>query len=85
MNKGTCRTCIHYYQHYALNERRFFRVYCGHCPFKKSRKVTPDTKACEHYEFSPSTESAFVTKEYLSKALLTYILQLDLLPEIEDF
>lgn len=84
MNTETCRTCAHYYQHYALNERRFYRVYCGHCPMKKSRKVTPDTKACEQYEFSPPDEAAFVTKEYLSKALLDYILHLELLPKIEE-
>ena len=29
-------------------------------------------------------EKAFVTKEYLSKALLEYVLKLELLPKIHD-
>ncbi len=33
---------------------------------------------------SESDESAFATREYLSKALLEYMLKLDLLPEIHD-
>ena len=33
---------------------------------------------------SDPDERAFVTKEYLSKLLLEYMLKLDLLPEIQD-
>lgn len=44
----------------------------------------PDETVCEHYRQGASVESAFVTKEYLSKALIEYVLKLDLLPEIHD-
>ena len=34
--------------------------------------------------FAESVENAFVTKEYLRKSLLEYILKLELLPEIYE-
>ena len=43
-----------------------------------------DSKACENYMQSDSAEQAFISREYLSKALLEYMLKLELLPEIYD-
>lgn len=31
MEEKQCKNCAHYYQHYAMDERRIFRVFCGHC------------------------------------------------------
>lgn len=84
MNVKQCKNCQHFVQHLALNKRRIFRVYCGHCTYGKSKRKLPDSNACENYVPGPSAEEAFVTKEYLSKELLQYMLQLELLPEIEE-
>ena len=84
MDAVSCNTCIHFRQHYALNNGKIFRVYCGHCTCGKVRRKRPDAKACENYLLSESTENTFATREYLSKALLDYILRMELLPEIND-
>ena len=84
MDNHSCKTCAHYRQHYTFDQRKIFRVYCGHCTYQKIKTKRPDTKVCEHYLLSESAEKAFVTKEYLSKALLEYMLELELLPEIYD-
>lgn len=82
MDKNFCKTCAYYRQHYTFDQRKIFRVYCGHCTYQKAKTKRPDSKACENYLLSESAENPFVTKEYLSKALLEYILGLELLPEI---
>ena len=84
MDSNTCRTCLYYRQHYAFDQRKIFRVYCGHCTYQKAKTKRLDLKACENYLPSDPDEKAFVTKEYLSKVLLEYVLKLDLLPEIHD-
>ena len=84
MNNNFCNTCMHYRQHYTFDHRKIFRVYCGHCTYQKAKTKRPDSKACENYSISKSPEQAFVTKEYLSKVLLDYILRLELLPDIYD-
>lgn len=84
MNKNRCKDCAHYYQHYALNERKIFRVYCGHCAQGSVKRKQPDSLACEQFSLGTPDEQAFATKEYLSKALLQYLLSLELLPPIEN-
>ena len=84
MDNNFCKTCAHYRQHYTFDRRKIFRVYCGHCTYRKVKTKRPDTKACEHYLLSETAEKAFATKEYLSKALLEYMLKLELLPEIYE-
>ena len=86
MNYKHCSDCRYYLQHYTFNdnERKLFRVYCGHCTFSKVKRKQPDAMACENFVSGSVQEDAFVSKEYLSKALLQYILDLELLPEIED-
>ena len=89
MQEKTCCSCAYYRQHYILNERKILRIYCGHCtditrkPYRTKTK-RPDTKACENYIETESDTNHFVSKEYLSKALLDYITKLDLLPEIQN-
>lgn len=84
MDKKICKNCVHFHQHYALDQRKIFRVYCGHCTVQTGRKGRPDAVACDNYTPAPPDESAFATKEYLSKELLQYLLNLELLPKIED-
>lgn len=84
MEKYLCKNCKNYHQHYALNSRRLFRVNCGHCVLHITKKKKPDTAACEEFALGQPDENAFVGKEYLSKELLRYVLQLEILPEIED-
>lgn len=82
MGKEKCGSCEHFRQHYAFDKRRIFRVYCGHCTISKVKRRRPDADACENYKLSEPDENAFVTKEYLSKALLDHVLSLELLPQI---
>ena len=84
MHSKICCNCTHYNQHYAINSRQIFRIHCGHCTFEKPRHKKPFTKACENYAEGQPDEAAFATKEYLSKELLQYLLNLELLPEIKD-
>ena len=82
MNEPECKDCQYFIQHYGLDNRRLYRIFCGHCIFRKTRTKQPDAHACEHFLPAPPVNT-FVTKEYLSKELLQYVLNLDLLPEIE--
>ena len=84
MDQNSCRTCVYFRQHYAFDQRKLFRVYCVHCVFQRVKTKRPDSKACENYIYSESNEQAFATKEYLSKVLLEYMFNLELLPEIYD-
>ncbi|MBO5868812.1 MAG: hypothetical protein J6Q54_07890, partial [Oscillospiraceae bacterium] len=80
----TCESCCHFRQHYALDDKKIFRVYCGHCTFTKVKHRKPWTKACSSYIPAQPDSDSFVSKEYLSKALLRYMLELELLPEIQE-
>ena len=84
MDYTVCSSCVYYRQHYTFDERRIFRVYCGHCTFQKAKKKLPDAKACANYVKGDPIEASFVSREYISKALLEYVVKLELLPEIQD-
>lgn len=84
MEHNTCSTCAYYRQHYTFDRRKIFRVYCGHCAYRRPKTKRPDSKICESYIQSEPDEAAFATREYLSKALLEYMLHLELLPQIYD-
>lgn len=84
MLKKQCKECQHYLQHYTFDSRKIFRVYCGHCTLERAKRKRPDAQACKNYIPGTLQEDAFVSKEYLSKELLAYILRLELLPEIGD-
>jgi len=83
MREQHCSDCQHYLQHYALSRNKIFRVYCGHCTYNRAKQKRPDAKACKDFVAAISREDAFVSKEYLSKELLQYVLSLELLPEIQ--
>ena len=84
MENNQCKNCAYFRQHYALDRRKIFRIYCGHCTLQTPKTKRPDTLACGSFVPTLPDESAFVTKEYLSKELLRYLLQLELLPPIEE-
>ncbi len=84
MEYQTCQNCKHFRQHYGLEETRIFRVYCGHCVLSRIKNKKPDQKACEKFAQKENKEKDFVSKEYLSKFLLDWVRQLELLPEIKE-
>jgi len=84
MEDKRCQECKYYLRHYTLDANKIFRVYCGHCSFPRPRTKKPDAKVCENFIPGSAPEDAFASKEYLSKELLQYVLNLELLPEIED-
>ena len=88
MKEKTCRSCAYYRQHYILDEKGLIRIHCGHCTAGKlsaaSKRRKPDTPICEAYVPGPPDAEAFVSQEYLTKALLGHVLSLPLLPNIED-
>ena len=84
MNEETCQMCGYFRQHFTLDTRKIFRVYCGHCTRYPGKRKRPDTKACESFVLGAAQEEAFASKEYLSKEILQYVLGLELLPEIEE-
>ena len=84
MRTATCKDCEYYLQHYALNQRRLFRVNCGHCRKYPTKRKRPDLPACDRFVAGTPDEEAFASKEYLSKELLQYLLNLELLPKIEN-
>ena len=82
MGEKLCQNCRYYKHHFTLDQRKMFRVYCGHCTFSRARHKKPDAVACDNFVPGDPAEDAFVSKEYLSKELLQYMLSLELLPEI---
>lgn len=84
MNEATCKDCKNFLQHYGLNKEGLFWLYCGHCTLPGVRRKRPDTKACKNYVPGTDITEAFIKKEYLSKALLEYMLRLELLPHMDD-
>ena len=84
MEHSTCETCLHFRRHYGISDGRIFRIHCGHCVYPKTRRKQPTANACQFYEPTTPVEDAFVTKHYLTKELLQHLLNMELLPPIED-
>ncbi len=85
MENNHCKNCAHFHQHYGLNKKKLFQVFCGHCTaVNRIRKRQPDALACDLFVAAPPEENPFVSKEYLSKSLLEYMMRLELLPQIPD-
>lgn len=76
--ESTCKQCTHYVQHYGLFEGKLRPLFCGHCLLnhKKSRK--PYMPVCEQFVQDTPVEDKMVTKEYLTRALLQHILDMEL-------
>ncbi|MBE6916605.1 MAG: hypothetical protein E7470_01695 [Ruminococcaceae bacterium] len=84
MEKICCQQCKYYRQHYTLDSQRILRVYCGHCTNPTAKHKRPHTAACNAFVPGTPDEDTFVSKEFLTKALLQRVLDMDLLPPIED-
>ena len=88
MEKKRCNSCAFFKQHYGLDGKKLYRLYCGHCIKAKAHALSkgrkPDALACAQYVPGEPDTSSFANKEYLSKTLLEYVLKLPLLPDIED-
>ena len=83
MEEKTGESCEFFMQHYGMRGGRVFWIHCGHCTFSKVFKTRPDKKACAHYVPGESDRDGFVSKEYLRKELLQYMMKLEIMPEIE--
>lgn len=84
MEKAHCQNRHYYVRHYAIDNRRIFRVHWGHCTLDRIRLKQPGAEACGGFCPGSPQQDAFVSKEYLSKELLQYMLRLELLPEIGE-
>ena len=84
MGEQHCSNCRYFLQHYTLIGNKITRIYCGHCTLNRAKQKRPDASACKDFVEGVSQEAAFASKEYLSKKLLQYVLNLELLPEIQD-
>ena len=84
MTNETCKTCVHFHQHYSLKDGKITRVFCGHCIFPKVKTKYPYTKACENYSYAPPDEEAFADKKYLTKEMIRHLFEMEFLPSIED-
>ena len=84
MENQTCKNCKYFRQHYGLGDKGFFRLHCGHCAHPHLRNRKPEQKACAEFIPGESKEKKFVSKQYLSKSLLDWVRQLELLPEIRE-
>ena len=80
----TCQKCEHFRRHYGVDGTRIFRLHCGHCVLPRMKNKKPDQAACEKFVQKENKEKDFVSKEYLSKTLLDWFRQLELLPEIQE-
>ena len=83
MDSNQCKTCKYFLQHYTLRPDKLIEVHRGHCTYLRASQKLPDSKACKNYVPRKPMEDAFVSKEYLSKALLQKVLCMALLPEVE--
>ena len=85
MNEQHFKNCEYFIRHYILRDGKIYRIFCGHCTRNSRRKGDPERKACEQFVPGIPDKERFATKEYLSKELLRYVLDMELLPEIEDY
>ena len=84
MSDLTCKDCKYFRQHYGLDDHQPFRLNCGHCIHPRLQTKKPYARVCSHFEPASPSEETFVSKKYLTRELLNYILRMDLLPEISE-
>ena len=88
MEEKHCNSCAFFKQHYGLDGKKLYRLHCGHCMKAKAHALSkgrkPYAHVCNLYVPGEPDTFQFADKEYLSKALLDYVLSLELLPNIED-
>jgi len=84
MKNLTCGDCKYFRQHYIFNGERLSRVHCGHCVHPRLKHRTPSTPSCPNFEQRMVGVEQFITKDFITKELLEYVLSLDLPPEITE-
>lgn len=83
MEEKQCSGCEYFLQHYGIKDGVLFSIHCGHCRFRRAKQKRPDDRACEHFVPGVEEREKFVTKEYLTKELLRYVLSMELFPEMK--
>lgn len=77
---NVCENCFHFHQHYGISKGKIFEVYFGHCSFRRIKAISkPDKNSCEHFVFCDKQNNEFLSKQFLYKELLLYLLNLELL------
>ena len=57
VEKSCCGTCVHYRQHYILQEGgRPYPLWYGHCCTPRSKRRTPD-EVCPHWESADQAQT----------------------------
>ena len=84
LEEKNCGNCGNYLRHYTFSGEKLISVYCGHCMLERVKSKRPHAKACENYVPSETKNELFASKEYLTKKLLEHVLNMELLPEIEE-
>ena len=84
MDKKYCRECKQYVQHYGLFDGKIKEVYCGHCKQGRCKRRLPYDAACPDFELGIPADKEMVSKEYLTKALLKRVLEMDLWADMKD-
>ena len=87
MESLTCETCVHFIQHYRLEEDSCAAVNCGHCTYPRLKHRKPLTEACIHYAPRLSPPALPDRKKviyYLTTEVLQYILRYELPPVIVE-
>ena len=81
MNHKTCQDCQHYLRHYTIIDGKLKAVFCGHCRKFAKKKILPDRMVCDCFEPGIPIKKEMVSKQYLTKELLSYLLSMELFPE----
>ena len=84
MQEHTCINCQYFLRHYIIKNEKVIPIYCGHCTHLKQKNKKPYSKACDLFVEDQKGLDRFVTKEYLTKELLQYFLQMQLFPNLEE-
>lgn len=87
MEETYCKYCIHFRQHYIIDEQSCSPVDCGHCTTPRLKKRTPDATGCSHFvrrtcpESLPNRDRVI---HFLTEEMLRYIMSLELPPDISE-
>lgn len=84
MDSQICKNCVHFLQHYVIDDQSYTAIHCGHCTRPRLKNRRPLDNACEHFvqrtEPAPHPDRKSVVN-FLTKEVLQHILDLPLPPE----
>ncbi|MBQ8835337.1 MAG: hypothetical protein IJ001_10535 [Oscillospiraceae bacterium] len=87
MECQTCESCVHFRQHYVVDEQRCMAVNCGHCVYPGLKHRRAYAKACRHFEERREPLSLPDRRqviEFLTTDMLQHILELELPYEVVE-